>query len=314
MKPHRHLFASPPALLCALGLCVAATASRGALPEAIVSTNSLPPAAGQYELWPPPARAIWDFDFPFDGTNMGCRIELERLKAGSFTNIVRSISGNDQILEFDATMETKVPVFLIGEWDEGQLALYDQLGHFRVRAAERAVRSNGWFALTVESISWSLLGYDDEGNPGGGFFVRLQNTPASTGWLTVTNLPDGSSVMQSELLLHLEGMWTEVTTNYHPTVSGPLRLALRGTSRTLEILFTGWATNTAGPYLALINSSLGTNYQYGIEYTTNGAAWQDYSQTDIWGTKITWFDNLENWGTQTVSAPMKWFRLKARHR
>ncbi len=294
-------------LLGGLAFCSTTVIGRGALPEAIVPTNSLPPAAGRYELWPPPARAVWDFEFPIDGTNMSCRIELERLKAGPFTNIVRSTSGNDQILEFDAAMETQVPVFRVGPWDEGQMALYDQLGHFRVRVAERAVRSHGWFALTVESVSWSLLGYDDQGNPGGGFFVRLRSAPASTGWLTVTNLPDGSSVMQGELLLYPEGVWTEVTTNYHPTVSGPLRLALRGTSRTLEFLSVGWTTYRSKPYMEADISHLGTNYQLAVEFTTNGISWD----AGPWRDAINYF--IEDVGA-TNAAPVKWFRLKARPR
>jgi hypothetical protein len=298
-----------------IAFCLVSATGWGALPEAIVPANSLPPAAGRFELWPPSAAlAKWEFDIVYDGTNMPIKIHLNRIKAGSFTNIVSSVSGYDQILEFDALMETHVPLFRIGEWDEGQAALYGQVGHFRVRVVDGAKRSAGQFALVVESISWRYFAEDGEGNPVEAFHVRLLSTPTSTGWITVTNLPEGAAVMQSELLLYPEGAWFEVSTNYHPMVNAPLRMALRGTSRTLQILAVNCITNGTNKLVVLENSTLGTNYQHGLEYTTNGVNWQEHTTVDLWGQEIKWFDQLEGYATSIAPAPMKWFRLKARPR
>ncbi len=295
-------------------MCLTATMGRAALPETIAPTDSLPPTTGQYELWPPStALAKWEFDIVFDGTNLPIQISLNRLKAGPFTNIVRTVSGNDLVLEFDALMETHIPLFRVGEWDQGQMALYDQVGHFKVRVADRAVRSSGPFSLTVESLSWMLVGTDDQGNPGGFFHVRLRNAPPSTGWLTVTNQPNGTSVIQSEILLYPEGVWTEVSSNYFPMVNAPMRLALRGPSRALQILSIGCVAGTTNPMVALDFSSLGTNYQHSLEYSTNGVTWEELLD-HFGGGSTPWFDTLDGFTTPMAPADMKWFRLKARPR
>ncbi len=297
-----------------LALLMAAVEGRAALPEAIVPTNSLPPAAGRYELYPPSARAIWKFDIVFDGTNMPVEFQLQNIKAGTFKNIVCSVSGNDQVIDCDAIMQTRVPVWNIGDYVSPPMALYDQTGHLRLRVVDRALRATGLFSVVVEAFSWMLTGRDDEGNPGAFFHVRLQKAPVSTGWITVTNLPAGGAVMQSEIFLYPEGVWTEVSTNYYPTVSGPLRLVLRGASRTLQILSIERVASEVGERVWLDNSHLGTQYLHGVEYSTNGIYWKAVTTTDIWGRTNEWFDSIESYSYPVSAAPMTSFRLKARLR
>jgi hypothetical protein len=265
-------------------------------PEAIAPTNSLPPAAGRYELWPPTARVQWAFTLDLGGgTNLPCQFDLERITIGPFSNVVRTVAADDLVLEFDAVMDTAVPYFRIGDDEEYNVYLFGQVGHLRVKVTDEAVRSNGWFSVSVESLSWTLQGHDDEGHYFDVINVRLRSSPPSTGWITVTNLPDGTSLMQSELALEAEGALVIVSTNYFAPVTGPIRLALRGTARALQFLAVASVMDEGESRLVFDNSYLGTNYQYGIEYTTNGVAWQQFGYLDDWGNDVKWFDDLDTW-------------------
>lgn len=307
MNSHR------PFLAVAFAAQFAVSTTFAAWPEAIAPTNTLPPPTGSYELWPPTARVTWAFNLVYEGTNFPCQFDLERLTAGSFSNVVRTVSGKDEVLDFDALMATRVPYMRLGEAEYEKMGLSDQVGHLRVRVAERAVRSNGWFALSVEAFSWTLRGHDDEGNYHDLIHVGLRDSVPSTGWIAITNLAGGETVMQSELVLQTDGAMVILATNRFAPVTGPIHLALRGNALTLQILSVAMVTQDGESRLRIDNAVLGSNWRYGIEYSTNAVAWQDYVWTNFWGQAMTWLpaNDFQTWSDRTPATPVKLFRLKA---
>jgi hypothetical protein len=117
------------------------------------------------------------------------------------------------------------------------------------------------------------------------------------------------------LEMNPEGAIVLVDTNYVAPGTGAFRLALRGVSRNLEILSAGFtsAHQTTNKFY-LLNSSIGDNYFYGFDYSTNGLEWHEYAATNFWGQPQTWFDyhEIEMWMDNTPPPPLKFIRLKAK--
>lgn len=295
--------------------------SRAAGSESVVVTNTLPPVAGYYQLWPPTNLVRFQGSSIYHGTNaawdgmvLPFQFDLQAITAGDFTNITRTISGNDQVVDFDALMGTKLPYILLGTNELTQVGLDHQAGHFRIRIKERALRSTGRFDLVVEDFSWTFRTHDNAGVYSDFIHVQLQKSVASTGWINVESLTGGRFALQSEIVMNPEGAIVMVDTNYVSPVTGSFRLNLRGTARDLRILLGNLVCqNGATNQFELYNSDLGTNYLYGLDYTTNGFDWVGYVGTNFWGQPQTWYEyrDLETWFDTSVGTPMKLFRLKA---
>ncbi len=287
------------------------------LPEAIAPTNTLPPTAGTYVIWPPETLLKFDGTMNYLGTNYPTWFHLQQIEVGPFTNVVRTVDGNDLLLEFDAFMSTHIPYVNLAGTVLTNAALYDQTGHFRIRVHGGNTPVSNRLRLTLEAFSWTYQArmnevyYDF-------IHVRNQTNQVSSGWIEFTRLSDGSYVQQSELqiwpegvMLPSPGMNPPFVSDYIPVENGPIRLVLKGISRTLEILHVACADEGK---LQIHGSYLGPDYLYGLEYTTNGTAWMEYTVPTGYGDSVSWFEDTEawRWNFHATNAPMTWFRLKAK--
>lgn len=286
-------------------------------PEAIVPTNTLPPAAGTYLQWPPETTVKFNGSLNYQGTNYPAIFHLQEIEVGPFTNIVRTVAGNDLVLEFDAVMSTQVPYMELTQTILKNVALYNQIGHFRIRVLNGNTPTTNRLSLIMEALSWTY-----QAKSGGQYYdfihVRNATNRISTGWIETTSLPDGQYVMQSDLLVYPEGILLPppgtnppFEMDYVPAEQPPVRLVLKGIARTLQVLHMSREDDAT---LHLWNTYLGPQYSYGLEYTTNGVSWDSYGQKTVYGDTVYWFDSLETWSDTDPSAPVKWFRLKARPR
>lgn len=291
--------------------------AAGSLPEAITPTNTLPPSAGTYVLWPPERIVKFNGSLNYLGTNYPAVFHLKQIEVGLFTNVVRTVAGNDLLLEFDAEMGTRVPYAELTQTVLSNVALYNQIGHFRIRVVEGNGPATNHLALIMESFSWTYQArmgqqyYD---------FIHVRNATnrISSGWIEITSLPGGQYAMQSELRIFPEGivlpppgMNPPFEMDYTPAEDSPVHLVLTGVARSLQILHVWRGDDTR---LNLWKTWMGSSYRYGIELSTNGVTWQDYVWTNFWGQEMRWLDSsddVDTWEDATPVAPMKLFRLKA---
>ena len=298
-----------------LSLGPPAHAGLGVQPEAIVPTNTLPPAAGTYLLRPPETTVKFNGTLAYQGTNYPTIFHLQQIEAGPFTNIVRSVAGNDLVLEFDAFMNTQIPyVNLVGTIGSN-VALYDQIGHFRIRIKEGNAPATNRLTLIMEMFSWTYRAKNAQGEYFDFIYVRNSTNHISSGWIETTNLSASKYLMQSELLIYPEGivLCPPFETDYVLAENVPVRLVLKGIARTLQVLHV--ARNEQGEF-QMYSSYLGPGYRYGLDYTTNGINWTEFTVPTVYGDRVNWFDDTEawRWSENTTNASMKWFRLKAQAR
>lgn len=291
--------------------------AAGGLPESITPTNTLPPSAGAYVLWPPEAIVKFNGSLNYLGTNYPAIFHLKQIEVGPFTNIVRTVAGDDLVLEFDAAMSTRIPYVELTRTVLSNVALYNQTGHFRIRAVTCNTPTTNRLALIMESFSWTY-----QARTGQQYYdfisVRNATNRVSSGWIEITNLPAGQFVMQSELQVYPEGivlpppgMNPPFEMDYVPAEDSPVRLDLSGIARSLQILHY-WREDDAK--LKFWKTWMGPGYRYGVEISTNGVAWHDYVWTNFWGQEMHWLDSSDDpdtWKDTTPVAPMKLFRLKA---
>jgi hypothetical protein len=215
------------------------------------------------------------------------------------------------LLEFDAFMNTQLPYVNLAGTIGTNVALYEQLGRFRVRVVGGAAPVTNRLALIVELFSWTYQARTD-GTNFDFIHVRNRTNAVSSGWIETTALSGGQYLFWSELSVWPEGvLLPPFVMDYTPAENPPARFVLKGIARTLEILH---VNRTESGAFQIHGSYLGPNYRYGMEYSTNGSGWSPYTITNIYGDPISWFDDTEpwRWNLNTSNAPMSWFRLKAR--
>jgi hypothetical protein len=258
----KHLLLNGYSWIAALLLGLAAQTFATDL-EAIVPVNSLPPAAGAFEMWPPKSEVRFSGTTLYQGTNLEGEVVLADVKAEQFSQITRIADGADEILEFHAVMSTRVPYFRIGSDAYENMGLDGQDTQFRVRVHNRNGQATGRFDLTLEYFSFMLRGHDDQGVYHDAIHVRNRIVAERSGWIEIIEMPNGKWVMKSELNVWPEGKIMPLNSDYFPS-DKPAHLELRGQARELRIL-----TITAyNEYRYLMMSDLGTNMAYGAEYST----------------------------------------------
>ncbi len=308
----RRVFPWTALLFCLLaGLWPVLPASAGVCgqPEAIVPTNSLPPAAGTYVLWPPDSAVVFDGTLRYLGTNYPVVFNLQEIEVGPFTNIQRSVSGKDLLLQFDATMATRVPYANMAGQVLTKVAIDGQTGHFRIRVIDAATPSTNHLSLILEMFSWTMKAKNSQGEYFDFIHVQNATNQVSRGWIETTPLQDGGYVMRSELQVFAEGrLLSPFDMDYTPS-KPTIGLKLKGIARALQVLSFGCTEEGS---FRVHSSSLGSRYLYGLDYSTNGTDWVEFSVPTVYGDTVSWFDDLQEWSDKLTNAPMKIIRLKAR--
>lgn len=278
-------------------------------PEAIVPTNSLPPVAGTYALWPSDSTVVFDGTLRYLGTNYPVVFNLQEIEVGPFTNIQRSVSGKDLLLQFDATMATRVPYANMAGQVLTKVAIDGQTGHFRIRVKDAATPSTNHLSLILEMFSWTMKAKNSQGEYFDFIHVQNATNQVSRGWIETTPLQDGGYVMRSELQVFAEGrLLSPFDMDYTPS-KPTIGLKLKGIARALQVLSFGCTEEGS---FRVHSSSLGPRYHYGLDYSTNGTDWVEFSVPTVYGDTVSWFDDLQEWSDNLTNAPMKLIRLKAR--
>ena len=237
-----------------------------------VADPSLPPLTGHWTQSPTDAYADYSGNLVAFGKAMEGEIHLRHISLREFHNIKRSVDGNDEIIEFDGTVEGNVFYmrFALGMHiaeDNSSMTFYD-MAHMRIRVVGKAGHTTGTFALALESLLITLPARDAAGNVTDVVYVRNVQGQNSGGSITITDQGGGSYGMSGYLDAYTEGAMPILSASeYFPDTSGPVRLVLDA--------FTTGSTDLSVSQSATSPVYQGGNLTYTITVTNNSSTSAD---------------------------------------
>jgi uncharacterized repeat protein (TIGR01451 family) len=202
-----------------------------ALADITITDPSLPPLTGHWTQSPSDAYAKYAGNLVAFGKAMEGEIHLRHISLREFHNIRRSFDGNDEIIEFDGTVEGNVFYmrFAMGihtTEDDSSMILED-MAHVRIRVKEKKGKTTGTFDLVLESLLITLPARDAAGNRMDIVYLRNVLGQNSTGSITITDLGGGNYGMSGYLNAYTEGAMLPLSgTEYFQDQNGPVQLVL----------------------------------------------------------------------------------------
>jgi uncharacterized repeat protein (TIGR01451 family) len=243
-----------------------------ALADITITDSSLPPLTGHWSQSPSDAYANYAGNLVAFGKAMEGEIHLRHISLREFHNIRRSYDGNDEIIEFDGTVEGNVNYmrFAMGlhtTESVDSMTFYD-MAHMRIRVVGKSGNTTGTFPLVLESLLITLPARDAAGNVTDVVYVRNVQGQNSGGSITITDQGGGSYGMSGYLDAYTEGAMPILSASeYFPDTNGPVRLVLDA--------FTTGSTDLSVSQSATSPVYQGGNLTYTITVTNNSSTSAD---------------------------------------